>query len=56
MSVVVRIYGDISTDHEADFMIIKAVHGCRNNGEAIEKLIEIAIPEARKLAAKKRKN
>ncbi len=51
----VRIYGDVSTDHATDFMLIKAVHRCKTNSEGMEKLIELAIPDARRLAAKKKK-
>lgn len=55
MSNPVRIYGDVSAEHEAEFMLIKGVYGCRNNGEALEKMIELVAPDARKLAAKKSK-
>ena len=49
-----RIYGDISLKHDADFMLIKGVYGCRNNGEALERIIEIAAPIARKGVSKKK--
>lgn len=50
----VRIYGDISPEHEADFLFIKGVYGCKSNGEALEKIIEKTTPLARKEAATRR--
>jgi hypothetical protein len=47
----IRLYGDVSPDHENDFIFIKGVYGCKNNGEALEKMIEIVSPLARKEAA-----
>ena len=47
----VRLYGDISPDHEKDFLFIKGVYGCKSNGDAIEKMIETVSPIARKEAA-----
>lgn len=50
----IRLYGDISPEHEADFIFIKGVYGCKSNGEALEKMIEKLSPEARKEAAKRK--
>jgi len=50
----IRIYGDISLEHEADFLFIKGVFGCKSNGEAIEKMIEMLTPQARQAAAKRK--
>ena len=47
----IRLYGDISPQHERDFIFIKGVYGCKNNGEVWEKMIEIVSPMARKEAA-----
>jgi len=49
----VRLYGDVTPRHEADFMLIKGVFRCRNNGDALERMIELVVPTARKLATKK---
>lgn len=48
----IRVYGDISDSHEKAFLFIKGVYGCRNNGDAMEKMIEIVTPLAKKEAAK----
>jgi hypothetical protein len=49
-----RLYGDVSVDHERDFLFIRGVYGCKNNGDALEKIIELALPLARKeVAARK---
>jgi len=47
----IRIYGDISPDHEAEFLFIKGALGCKNNGEALEKVIDAISPQVRKAAA-----
>lgn len=49
---MIRLYGDISPKHEADFLLIKGVFGCKSNGEALERIITMVIPEARRQAAK----
>lgn len=49
----IRVYGDISPQREADFMLIKGVFGCKNNGDALERIIELVVPVARKQATKK---
>lgn len=36
----VRLYGDISPDHEVKFLFIKGALGCKANGEALEKMID----------------
>lgn len=46
-----RIYGDISPKHESDFLFIKGAFGCKNNGEALEKMIDRLTPQVRKEAA-----
>ena len=56
MDEKIRIYGDISPKHEGDFLLIKGVFQCRNNGEAFEKLIDEVLPLARKKAARKSAN
>ena len=50
----IRLYGDISPEHEKDFLFIKGVYGCKNNGEALEKMIETVNPQARKEAASRK--
>lgn len=46
----IRLYGDISPGHEIDFLFIKGVFGCKNNGDALEKMIEKLTPQLRKEA------
>jgi len=53
MAEKVRLYGDISPKHNKDFLLIRGVYGCTNNGDALEKMIETALPVARKEAARK---
>lgn len=48
MAEKARLYGDISPRHEADFMLIKGVYGCRTNGEALEAMIDKILPVAKK--------
>jgi hypothetical protein len=48
----IRLYGDISSKHESDFLFIKGAFGCKNNGEALEKMIEKVLPIVRKEATK----
>lgn len=52
MSNKIRIYGDISSKHESDFLFIKGAFACKNNGEVLEKMIERLTPQVRKEAAK----
>ena len=47
-----RLYGDISSKHESDFLFIKGAFGCKSNGEALEKMIEKLIGPVRKEATK----
>lgn len=44
----IRLYGDISAEHEANFLLIKGALGCKNNGEALEQVIELTTPIIRK--------
>ncbi len=54
MSDKIRLYGDVSPKHEKDFLFIKGVIGCKNNGDALEKMIEKLTPLVRKdLASRK---
>lgn len=48
----IRIYGDISPNHESNFLFIKGAFGCKNNGEVLEKMIEKLIGPVRKEATK----
>lgn len=48
MSDKIRLYGDISPGHESSFLFIKGVYGCKNNGEALEIMIDRLTPEIRK--------
>jgi len=50
----VRLYGDVSERHEADFLFIKGVYGFKNNGDTLEKMIETLTPIARREAAKRK--
>lgn len=50
----IRLYGDISPDHERDFLFIKGVYGCKSNGDALEKMIEKLTPLVRKEAASRK--
>lgn len=43
-----RIYGDISPEHEHAFLFIKGAFGCKNNGEALEVMIDKLAPQVRK--------
>lgn len=40
----VRLYGEISEAHEKDFRFIKGFFGCKNNGEALQKMIAQIVP------------
>ena len=51
---IIRLYGDISPEHEKDFLFIKGVYGVKNNGEALEKMIETVTPLVRKEAASRK--
>lgn len=55
MSEKVRLYGDVSPNHESDFLFIKGVFGCKNNGEALEKMIEKLTPQVRKEVASRKR-
>lgn len=46
--IKIRIYGEISPQHESDFLLIKGVLGCKNNGEAFEAMIDKLAPQLRK--------
>jgi len=46
-----RLYGDISPNHESNFLFIKGALGCKSNGEALERMIEKLIGPIRKEAA-----
>ena len=48
MSDKVRIYGDVSPQHESAFLFIKGALGCKNNGEALEQMIERVMPGLKK--------
>ena len=52
--VKIRIYGEISHRHEADFLLIKGVLGCKNNGEVLQQMIDRLAPQLRHQAALKR--
>lgn len=52
MADKIRVYGDITDGHEKAFLFIKGVYGCKSNGDAMEKMIEIVEPIAKKEAAK----
>jgi len=43
----IRIYGEISESHEKDFLFIKGVYGLKNNGDVLEKIIELSLPEVK---------
>ena len=51
----IRIYGDVSPSHESDFLFIKGVYGCKNNGEVFEKMIEKLTPQVRKEITNRKK-
>ncbi|NIV97902.1 hypothetical protein GWN26_01615 [Candidatus Saccharibacteria bacterium] len=44
----IRLYGDVSPEHETKFLFIKGAFGCKNNGEALEIMIERLTPQIRK--------
>ncbi len=52
MADKIRLYGDISPNHESNFLFIKGAFGCKNNGEVLEIMIEKLIGPVRKEAAK----
>lgn len=43
-----RLYGDVSPDHESDFLFIKGVFGVKSNGDCLEKMIDKLMPIIRK--------
>jgi len=53
MTEKIRIYGEVSESHEKDFLFIKGVYGLKNNGDVLEKIIELSLPEVRKHLNKK---
>jgi hypothetical protein len=40
----VRISGDVSPHHDASFKLIKGFYSCKNNGEALQRIIDLALP------------
>ena len=44
MKEMIRIYGDISPEHERVFKFIKGAFGSKNNGEVFERMIEVTLP------------
>ena len=44
----IRIYGEVSPDHETKFLFIRGVFGSQNNGDALEKMIDRLHPEIKK--------
>lgn len=50
----IRLYGDVSERHEKDFLFIKGVFGCKNNGEVLEKMIDKVTPIVQKEIAKRK--
>jgi len=50
----VRICGEITPGHELSFLFIKGALGCKNNGDAMELMIDRVCPIIQKeIAARK---
>lgn len=49
-----RLFGEVSEDHEQNFMLIKGALGAKTNGEVLEALIDRVTPTIkREIASKK---